>query len=409
MRISSSCIFVATALSTLLGPNIASAQICRYNSTEGLRQSTEDTKTSLLSKFDSTCASSNACMTEEGVVTSITTRTYTNFASLGTPINFTEQYHEACSSSGMTMCKVTNELKLFFPPNDAFGTPATEVMLDEIDKPVCFPSSCREDQHTLLNVYDKQCQLAQAAGECEVISTVATCPEGRVTLGDSSSCARDNPRPLTAIQINKNALYGLMDAQCADASSDLGPNNIRFCEVDTVPATVRNTNTYTDFLGSGDSTVSEFRSDCDNSGGSTCTITFRMKLFPFSETGSVVNFDYDFTDYPICVPKPCAGDNSLAEEYVLTDFAGTEIGVSLCDRGTCDLEIVGVNCFPDPIDISVVEDTEEAEVVEEEIKEVVEEDEVEVSEAVDASSSSHTAYLPIANLVAAASFVAFLF
>lgn len=399
--------------------NYASGQICSYNTTEGLRISVGDTQSTMLSMFDSTCKSSNDCVITEGVVETVQTRRYTDFDRLATPIDFYEQYVDACTDMGMTICLVTHKMRITTPANNALGIPAGTLLLEERDKPYCYPSSCKEDQFSDLNTVDKQCQLAQLQGGCDVFESTATCPEDRVVSGDNSRCGRDEPGLFSSVQLNKNALFGLMDAQCADASSELGPNSDRFCDVETLPAELLTANTYTSFLDTSD-TFTDFHRDCDSNGGTACAVSFDLQYAPLGDTVSVMDIAFDYTDYPICVPKPCAGDTSLAEEHILSDFAGTEVGLSLCQPGTCTYNVTNIRCFPDFVEPVVEVEEPVAEETEEDEEEEVEEGESEGEgeddmvgeegkDSEEEPASSAGAHMPITYLVAAVSIMGFLF
>ena len=371
MRFSFTSTIGKTTLMAALLRN-TSGQSCLYNMTEGLRLSVDDTKTSMLIEFEENCGLN--CVSSQSPFQTISTRKYTNFDQLNTPVNFYDQYAQSCQASGSSLCLVTSTQTIDVPGNPLLDIPDTKVVIKDVDKPICYPNSCNEEQFGEIGGYDKQCQLALTAGEtCLVTDAVATCPEGRITTGNSAMCASENPGPFTQVQLGKNALYALMDVQCADSASNVGPNQGRFCDVENVPSIISRDFAYTDLIETSASFMN-FREDCAFSGGSVCAVSFDLKFSPFAETASLVSFEYDYTDYPICLPKSCTSDDLLVSEYLKEEFAGTDVpGISLCDpsTGTCDLSISNTFCYPDPADETVTPVEEVVEEVEEGVKESI--------------------------------------
>jgi len=370
-----------------------SAQQCTYIDTEGLRLSVSDTATAMFQDFEVGCGDN--CKISVTPFQTVSVRRFTDFSQLSTSVNFVDQYSSTCQESSSTICYLNSTQTINVAANQILGTPVGESVVIDIEKPVCYPESCAESQFEDLNVNDRQCQLATAAGESCVVVASATCPENRVTTGDDFMCASDNPGPFTQLQLTKNALYTLMDTQCADASAN-GSN--RFCDVTTIPSVSTQKNSYTNFIETSSSFVS-YQEDCAFSGGSVCALTFNLKITPFSDTISVVSFEYDYTDYPICIPKGCTDNDSLATEYMIGDLAGTVSAISLCDPnvGSCETSVSNMMCFPDPVKeietpIAEVEDSstsvDKEEDEEANVNDVEESKEVEESSSVKMKSSS---------------------
>jgi len=363
-----------------------SAQQCSYSDTEGLRLSVSDTTTAMFQDFEDGCGDN--CKMSVTPFQTVSVRRFTDFTQLKTSVNFVDRYTSTCQESSSSICYLNSTQTINVPANQILGTPVGESVVIDIEKPVCYPNSCEERQFEDLNVNDKQCQLAVAAGESCVVVASATCPQNRVTTGDDFMCASDNPGPFTQLQLTKNALYALMDGQCADASAT-GSN--RFCDVTTNPSVSTQKHSFTNFIGTSSSYIS-FQEDCAFSGGSVCALTFNLKFTPFSDTISVVSFEYDYTDYPICIPKGCTDNDSLATEYIIEDLAGTVSGISLCDpnTGSCEYSVSNMMCFPDPvkeIETPIVEVEDSSTSVDKNENEEANVDDVKESKEVEESSS----------------------
>lgn len=375
MRFSSQSLFLS--LGSAFFFNNASAQECVFNATEGLRLSVAEAQETMFDSWDEVCGEN--CVETNSPLETISSRKYTNFMNINGQLNFYDQYITACAEAGMSVCLVTNTQKITVPAQEALGIPESTVIVEEIDKPVCFPNTCAESQVGELNVLDKQCQFALAAGESCEFQSIATCPANRTIIEESVSCVTDNPRPLSQVQLSKQALYGVMDAQCADAAGATGPNTARFCEMETKPAVLSKASDYTSFIDSSP-IFRSFHMACAENGGSVCGVDFSLQYTPFAAGTAVVSFDLDYVNYPICVPKTCDNDQSLAEDYILDEYVGTEVGVSLCGAGSCEFELKNLNCLSDPEIVTEVPEEVESEVEEEivdSVEETVEESQIE--------------------------------
>ena len=387
----------------------ASAQSCAINATEGLRLSLAEMNEHMFNSWNQVCGPNSNCEETSAPLEVTFFKRYTS------SINFYNQYTTSCTEAGMTICLVTNTQKISIV-NEELSIPVSTMLIQEIDKPVCFPNSCMESQVDELNVLDKQCQLALAAGESCEFESVVTCPVDRTVEGESVNCASDNPRTFSQVQLAKQALYGVMDTQCAGLSDIIGDNNTAsFCEVESKPGELSIVNDYSDFIGSSPF-FRLFHSKCTENGGVACGVDFVLDYTPLSgvATSNIMSFDMRYTNYPICTPKICEGDETLAKEYVLND-----VGMNLCDVGSCDFELKKLNCLADPmsvedngdnpdkdnaesasdVDVSVPEEEKEeeeesmaeAEAVENEDEDEDKEDSMEEAEAVEnsAATSAH--------------------
>ena len=322
----------------------SNGQECSYSGSDELRTKVSNTYNTMMEDFDFECRITKDCKVTVTVFTTVSTRNYTDFASIETGasfLNFYDQYVQSCEQAGMSICLISAKQIISIPGQPALNIPSGFLVVDEINKPLCYPNTCSESQFEDLNPYDKQCQIAIAAGEaCNIQQKSATCPETKLTNKETFLCSSQNPRPFTQIQLTKNALYALMDAQCTEATAT-GTN--AYCEVRNQPETRMNTATYTSFI-EGSESYSNFEKDCMNSNGATCSLDFQLQYIPIIPAGARISYDY--IGYPICIPNTCSSDTeSLAKEFILNDIKNNN-NDPLCDdfTGNCELELTDLSC-----------------------------------------------------------------
>lgn len=353
MKVISRTIFLGLWFKYQTHPRVLASgdEECGLNSTVNLWNETGETFGAMLSKFESICDVESECT---GFRTPVRTLTVKNYDALGRDSNeesdgqpsltevlmdFNELYHDSCADRGMTMCYVSNTVRLnsnSFVDTDAIA--ATQV-IRELNKPICFPNSCTEDQVELLNPYPTLCELA--GNSCEILETKVECPEDRIPEGDNFYCEGENPGPLTTATINKITLYNSMDAKCAEVI--LGGSNT-FCLVQHRWAEVMEFKDYSEFK-KDDNSFQRFRTDCRKNGGQECFADFNLLRGVSLGPTAGINYNITGVDYPYCFPRECTESSltQLAGDIILTNFGTTDLGGDLGVVNLCTLPNGG--CF----------------------------------------------------------------
>lgn len=322
---------------------------CDLNSTEKLWLSTEETFNAMLNEFGSTCDRREDCKASRTPIRTLTVKDFDNLKSsngdsdeddvlsVGPTFDFYEQYHDTCTESGMTMCYISTTVKM--SSNSVVDSSALAVaqVVRELNKPICFPKSCRDDQVEVLNPYPNACTIA--GNVCQIMETSLICPEDRLVEQDTSTCESDIPGPFSSININKLALSNQMDARCAEVV--LGGNN-EYCFVRHTWAEVNEFTNYTSFRYNNVA-FQRFGTNCNKNGGQQCFADFNL-LRGISLGTAGINYNITGVDYPYCFPKDCSLSSltRMAGDIIMANFgtvdAGGEIGVvDLCNlpNGGC--------------------------------------------------------------------------
>jgi len=317
---------------------------CDFNSTEDLWSETEGTFNAMLQTYEQGCGMEGDCMNFKRPMRSLTVKDYASLkpedvAELMTGdinsisaanLNFYEQYHHSCAARGMEMCYVTTTTKLNSADIVDTNILAAVQVIRELNKPICFPKSCTEDQVDFLNPYPSACTLA--GNICEIVDVEVNCPESREVEDDNFYCEGQAPGPLTNVNLNKVALVNQMDAKCAEIF--VGGQN-EFCLVQHWYAEVVEVSNYTDFKND-EVSYQRFRTNCRKKGGQECFADFNLLRSIQLGPSSGINYNITGVDYPYCFPTDCTDDSltRLGGEVILTNFGTVDVGG---DIGTVDL------------------------------------------------------------------------
>ena len=316
---------------------------CDFNSTEDLWLNTEETFGAMLTEFGGTCDRREDCKASRTPIRTLTVKDFNNLKStsgdnnedvlsVGPTFDFYEQYHDACVESGMTMCYISTTVKM--NSNSVVDSSALAVaqVVRELNKPICFPKSCSENQVEILNPYPNACTIA--GNICEIMETSIVCSENRVVEGDASNCEADVPGPFSTVNINKLALSNQMDARCAEVV--LGGSN-DYCFVRHVWAEVIEFTNYTSFRQNSIA-FQRFGTNCNKNGGQQCFADFNL-LRGISLGTAGINYNITGVDYPFCFPKDCSQSSltKMAGDVIMTNFGTVDVGGEIGVVDLCNL------------------------------------------------------------------------
>lgn len=194
---------------------------------------------------------------------------------------------DACEGMGNSLCHVSTRVQY------QDSTEAVEIM-----KPVCFPSTCQDED---IEFMDPEPLFCEKDSSCEVVSRDVVCPSRQVYF--NSNCTADYLKVATNSSITKREtnLQNKMDGECMNV---LYGKESRWCSFNTShpieSVSSDSINVIRDFSELTGSTFKTMKQECENLGHSLCTVD--------SKVMSGQTFVYDVSK-PVCVPNTCMLDD----------------------------------------------------------------------------------------------------
>lgn len=207
--------------------------------------------------------------------------------------------------------------------------------LFEVNKPVCVPNTCTEEDVRLVNPDPLHCE--EGDDHCEIVSMNMKCPRGSPIGSEEGDCLSDfdymideNVQNITSM---RNRIISRAEGDCVDAINyDRGGA----CSVQT-PRYRTVVDDFTPmFLND---TYDEFALSCTNKGSRACVYTATIKF----ETRNATDFIYGtdtVVNFPICRPIECTS-HDIINGVIFDEFGCAE------HHTHCDIEVIAEDCGPD--------------------------------------------------------------
>jgi len=268
----------------------------------------------LFLSFNETCHDDNTCSASAESIGSVVKRNYTSL--MGKSI---EPMESVCESMGedYKLCFITTEV--------SNGNLRTQ----EINKPVCFPPSCSDDNATLVE------EICDPSSSCEIISSTAHCPS-RNERFSYENCI-DDSTILNANRRLRRFRLGLQQSMTRECVNVLVGSKSPVCDVSSL-LQVSVTKDFKEF--EEDQNYINFANACKNHGGVDCKLSI-YSTGRLSSSESIFDFDSEimYTEYPFCKPLECStGDPNIYAKQILFD-SGFD-----CFESECDIDVDFFSC-----------------------------------------------------------------
>ena len=293
--------------------------------------------TTLLDSYNETCTQNGSCSSE---VKSSMATTKNDFTFLVTG-NSLQRMERACNNilPGSTLCLVTNEVI------------KGELRTIEINKPVCFPPSCDENDSNEIRFLDPNpgnCDPSSIRDPCTISSTQVACPKFRTENLDAATCQSEASTILSNNALNR-FVSSLRNSVVRGCLSVLLGGTSPVCEI-TTPLLVIASQNYSGVENIIKTEYENFEQSCLNLESDTaiCKISVHINV---NEAQSFLEMETDltYTDLPLCLPLDCTHVDPLitAHEQLVKDNFDCDPLNSICEVSVTKFECAKNNLIPD--------------------------------------------------------------
>lgn len=242
------------------------------------------------------------------------------------------------------LCAVNTKTKFI----TGVGDNVNESYILEKRKPVCFPSTCSDDQVYILDPNPARCTPDRRV-ECEVISYEVECSPERAISLETEKCEADALSRISLFFVQKRLMDASMMTECTKALSDKSSDSWG-CSVDVGPITATTELNFTGF--ETDESYIEYEDACLNLGGQICFVDIKGESNVSSKERSIPNtapgdvtFRYNFLNYPQCLPTECSDEHMEGVISYMFSHHLSEYDIE-CDHfsDSCNVTISDLSC-----------------------------------------------------------------